>query len=200
MSSGSVRLRAFAPAGSRGARGPCCGEGAGKGTPRRCLRKEFQDTPGSLSWLCRANESRPRPWRTGSKMKWIKPSEIRGRIQAPASKSLMIRASAAAALGLGESLIEPPIVTTRSRVTPAEGLARRPPDPRRGRIEAEPAARRASSIAGIRALYEDVRPHLRAFGGRRPCPGRFLCPARWGCSRAAGGDGRPRPDEANIRS
>jgi 3-phosphoshikimate 1-carboxyvinyltransferase len=41
-------------------------------------------------------------------MKWIKPSEISGRIQAPASKSLMIRASAAAALGLGESLIRNP--------------------------------------------------------------------------------------------
>ncbi|MGE5741276.1 MAG: 3-phosphoshikimate 1-carboxyvinyltransferase [Candidatus Aminicenantes bacterium RBG_16_66_30] len=41
-------------------------------------------------------------------MKWIKPSRISGRIQAPASKSLMIRASAAAALSHGGSLIRNP--------------------------------------------------------------------------------------------
>ena len=41
-------------------------------------------------------------------MKWIRPSEIRGRLQAPPSKSLMIRATASALLGRGESRIKNP--------------------------------------------------------------------------------------------
>jgi 3-phosphoshikimate 1-carboxyvinyltransferase len=41
-------------------------------------------------------------------MKWIRPSEIRGRLQAPPSKSLMIRATASALLGRGESRIMNP--------------------------------------------------------------------------------------------
>ena len=60
-------------------------------------------------------------------MRWIKPSTIKGRIKAPASKSLMIRASAAAALGLGGSLIRNPSFSDDglAGLRAAEGLGAR---------------------------------------------------------------------------
>ena len=87
--------------GSREARGPCC---------REETRNTPSDAAGGKNPAIRSARGpgviertgcRPRSSRRGSQMKWVKPSRIGGRLPAPASKSAMIRATAAASLADG---------------------------------------------------------------------------------------------------